>query len=300
MPGNVWVTGSSGFIGSALIRSLAARGMTARCVTNSQSPCNGAVPADYGSRESIRSAVAREGVPDVLFHLGWGDVYEPQSLAHLGENLIGTKTLLETLYESGLKKAILIGSSSEYGSREGSLSEDDPPIGRLTPYAQGKIQACAYGHEAASRHGTVFLHIRLFHTLGAGKRENSLINQLYRAYRSSTALGLSSCEQFRDYIYLSDAVEGIIRISGMDSSETVNLGSGRQIQLKDLIQRFWVKLGAPPELLRFGAHERPLHEPVQPLCCANPAKLRRLTGWEPEVAIDEAISRTIEELRSRN
>jgi nucleoside-diphosphate-sugar epimerase len=295
-----WVTGSRGFVGSSLVKSLPKHGFTVTCVTNSRPVQKKGVYVNYGSRESILSVIDAEGVPDVLFHLGWGSVYEPQSPVHLDQNLANTKTLLDELYENGLHKAILIGSSSEYGSREGCLSETDPPVGQLTNYAQAKLEACRYGLDAASKYNKIFIHVRLFHILGVGDRQDSLINQLYKSYCDSTALGLTACEQFRDYIYLSDAVDGIIRISEIDSSEIINLGSGRKIQLKELIKLFWDKLGAPTELLRFGAHERPSHEPVQPPCYASLDKLRRMTNWQPTLSIEEGILKTISELKGRS
>jgi len=299
MTPKAWVTGSRGFVGSALIKSLRKHDFSVTCITNSRPVEDNALYANYESRESIRSVIDAEGVPDVLFHLGWGDVYEPQSPSHLHENVVNTRNLLDELYQHGLAKAILVGSSSEYGSREGCLSENDPPIGRITNYAQGKLAACRYGFEAASKHKRTFIHVRLFHTLGAGVRQSSLINQLYKSYCDSTVLGLSACDQFRDYIHLSDAVEGIMRISSIDSSEIVNLGSGHKIQLRDLIEIFWRQLGAPTELIRFGAHQRPAHEPVQPPCYASLDKLRRLTNWQPIVSIEEGITRTIAELKAR-
>jgi nucleoside-diphosphate-sugar epimerase len=236
-----WVTGSSGFVGSELAALLPQRDFHVTRVTNSKSPHKGAVYVDYESRESVRSTLDSEGIPDVLFHLGWGKVYEPQSPAHLNQNFLNTKNLMDVLYENGLGKFILVGSSSEYGSREGCLTEDDSPIGRLTNYAQGKIKACHYGFEVAKKYNKVFVHVRLFHTLGAGNRETSLINQLFKNACDSKVMNLSPCDQFRDYIYLSDVAEGMIKASTFDSSEIINLGSGKNIQLKDLVKMFWEK-----------------------------------------------------------
>lgn len=293
-----WVTGSRGFVGSALIKSLPEYDFSVTRITNSQPVETNVSYVNYGSRKSIRSLIDEEGVPDVLFHLGWGHVYEPQSPVHLEENLDNTRTLLDELYLNGMNKAILAGSSSEYGSREGELLESNPPMGGLTKYAQGKLAACRFGLEAAGKHNKTFIHVRLFHTLGLNGRQDSLINQLYESYRNSRQLGLTTCEQFRDYIYISDAVEGMIRISGIGSSEIMNLGSGKNIQLRKLIELFWRQLGAPLESLRFGAHERPGHEPVQPPCYASLEKLRRMTNWQPSIPIEEAVARTIDGLKA--
>ncbi len=294
----VWVTGSRGFVGSALMSRLKQSGFDAVGITNTQSVSSDTIFVDYGNRKSIQSVLDQTGVPDILFHLGWGRVYEPESDLHLGENLENTKTFLDVLYQHGLKKALLIGSSSEYGSREGSLLESDSPIGRLTNYARGKIEACHQGFKLAEQYGKIFIHVRLYHTLGAGHRKSSLIHQLYQSYQSSTPLSLSDCEQFRDYIYLSDAAEGMIQISSINSSEIVNLGSGNKIQLKELIKMFWSQLGGRhPDLLKFNAHQRPANEPVQPPCYANMEKLKKLTGWQPSFSLEEGVAQTIQALK---
>lgn len=291
-----WITGSRGFVGSALRESLFKNGFNVVAVTNSESFDANTIHVDFGCGQSIREAVDAKGVPNILFHLGWGKVYEPQSSDHLGQNLEDTKVLLNELYKLGMDRAIFVGSSSEYGSREGSLKESDAPVGRLTNYAQGKIAACEIGFELARLCKKIFIHIRLFHTLGAINRQNSLIRQLYKSYLESREIGLTSCDQFRDYIHLDDAVEGMIRISRIASSEIVNLGSGRKTQLREMIEMFWKGLGAPGELLRFGAHQRPGHEPVQPPCYADLVKLKAMTNWAPSLSLEEGISKTISEL----
>lgn len=297
---NVWVTGSRGFIGSHLVKSLMQQDFNVTCITNSNADKQDVHCVDYTRRESIKSAILAKGVPDILFHLGWGDMHDPQSPVHLNQNLSNTKNLIDEFYENGLKKFILIGSMNEYGSREGCLTENDPPIGRLTNYAKGKLEASRYGLEAASKHNKIFIHVRLSNTLGVVKRQSTLINQLYKSYCDSTALSLTACEQFRDYIYVSDAVDGLQKISNIDSSEIINLGGGGKILLRELVEIFWNKLGAPSDLLMFSAHERPSDEAVQPPCYASLDKLRRMTNWQPKVTIEEGISRTIDELEKRS
>lgn len=293
----IWVSGSRGFIGSYLVPALKSTQHEIICVTNGRTSEEELFHIDYSERGDIREAAGKHGVPDIFIHLGWGAVYEPQSDVHLTSNVSDGKNLISELYECGLKKFILLGSSSEYGDREGPLSEDMEPLGRLTNYVKGKLELSAYGFEAAKRLNKTFIHIRLFYAFGAGQHKNSLINQLYRSYLEKTTMNLSPCEHFRDYIYISDVVKGIQLISGLNESDMVNLGGGRVIQLKDFIRLFWQCLGGDPSLLRFGAHERPGHEPGQPSCFSDQGKIRRLTNWAPTVSIEEGIKMTIEELQ---
>ena len=235
-------------------------------------------------------------MPDVFIHLGWGSVYEPQSDIHLTSNVSDGKNLIEELYNCGLKKFILLGSSSEYGEQEGALSENMDPKGKVTNYVRGKIEVSSYGFEIAKRLNKIFIHIRLFYTFGAGQYPKSLINQLYKSCLEKTAMNLSPCEHYRDYIHISDAVKGIELISNINESATVNLGSGRAVQLKDFVSLFWEHLGGDADHLKFGSHPKPGHEPVQPYCFSNVDNLKRLTNWTPSVSIAEGIKETVDAL----
>lgn len=291
----VWVSGSMGFIGKYLIYALKNCGEL-RCITNNRISGGGLTYVDFSEKKHIREIINLYGVPDIFIHLGWGSVYEPQSDIHLTSNVSDGKNLIEELYNCGLKKFIHLGSSSEYGDRKGLLSEDMDPDGRLTNYARGKIEVSSYGFEAAKRLNKIFIHIRLSHAFGAGQHQKSLINQLYKSYLEKIAINLSPCEHYRDYIYISDVVDGIRLISGINESTVVNLGSGRAVQLKDFVNLFWKQLGGTPQQLNFGSHPKPDHEPGQPYCFCNLDNLKRLTNWTPSVSLNDGIKKTVDAL----
>ena len=293
----IWVSGSRGFVGRHLVSALKDSRCELRCVTKGDIRGEEVIYVDFSRRSHIRKVINSQGVPDIFIHLGWGSVYEPQSEVHLTSNISDGKNLIDELYECGLKKFILVGSSSEYGDREGPLSEDMEPMGRLTNYVKGKMELSSYGFEAAKRLDKAFIHIRLFYAFGAGQHKNSLISQLYRSYLEKTTMNLSPCEHYRDYIYISDVVKGIQFISDLDESAIVNLGSGRVIQLRDFVRSLWQELGGDPGHLIFGAHQRPGNEPGQPYCFSNPANLNRLTRWTPSISVEEGIGKTVEALK---
>lgn len=292
----IWVSGSRGFVGSHLVSALRASCSELKCVTNGDASGGELIYVDYSRRSHIREIVNLHGVPDIFIHLGWGAVYEPQSEVHLTSNVSDGKTLISELYDCGLKKFIFLGSSSEYGDLEGSLSEDMAPQGRLTNYVIGKRELSSYGFETAKRLNKIFIHIRLFYAFGAGQHKNSLINQLYRNYLEKTTMNLSPCEHYRDYIYISDVIKGIQLISNLNESVIVNLGGGRAIQLKEFVSLFWQRFGGDPSLLNFGAHARSGHEPGQPYCFSDQTNLKKKTGWTPSVSLKEGIKKTVDAL----
>lgn len=295
----IWVSGSRGFIGNYLVHALKDSCSELRCVTNNKVYDDSLIYIDFSDEKHIKKIINSYGVPNVFIHLGWGAVYEPQLEIHRSSNVSDGKNLIKVLYDCGLKKFILLGSASEYGDREGALSENMEPEGMLTNYAKGKIEVSSYGFELAKRLNKIFIHIRLFYALGAGQHQKSLINQLYRSYLGKFTMNLSPCENYRDYVYISDVVKGIQLISVINESAIVNLGGGRAIQIKNFVKLFWKRLGGEPERLNFGAHSRPGNEPGQPYCFSDQTNLKKLTNWTPSVSIEEGIIKTVDALRKK-
>ena len=296
----IWLTGSGGFIGSPLALALKQSGMDVRCFTNSAVEVSGEKKRehdcfylDYLNKADIARQVDDRGLPDAFIHVGWGAMANPESPLHLEENVQAGKILISTLFELGLSKFIFLGSMNEYGARTGSLVETMKPEGRLTNYAKGKIQVAEFGLEVARRIRRTFIHIRPFYVFGAGQRRGSLINDLYKSYKQGQVPALGPCDYYRDYIHVADVVEGIRRISEIDGSTTVNLGSGNVIKLKDFVTLFWKALGGNMDTLGFGSRPMRPGEPEQPRSYADLTRLKELTNWAPSRSIEDGIDLTI-------
>ncbi len=300
----IWLTGSRGFIGTYLVSELKDI-YEIKCISNTKYE----KPSNYQDREqpsyvdfqnenSIKKAIENFGLPDIFIHLGWGDMINPHSNMHIKENVEQSKNLIDVLYKEGLKKFIFLGSMNEYGDRLGSLYEEMGPKGEITNYAKGKIEVAKYGFQKADENNRKFIHIRLFYTYGPIKKEKTLIQDIYQGYKNNTDISLSPCEQYRDYIHISDVVKGIKFLCNLDESTTVNLGSGKAIQLKEFVSLFWKILGGEPERLHFGKKPKRKEQP-QPNCFASLEKLEKLTGWKPEITLEEGIKLTIKEFNEQ-
>ena len=236
-------------------------------------------------------------MPDILIHLGWGDVAHPEYPIHLTEGVQSGRNLIETLFKLGLKKFITTGSISQYGGRVGLLSEDMEPGARLTNYAKAKTEVERLGLEAAQTYGKTFLCVRIPWAFGAGQRQGSLINDLFQAYLKGTSVSLSPCEHYRDYIHIIDVVEGLRRISAVDESTIINLGSGKCVQVKDFVLSLWKNLRGNNDKLKFGMRTLSPNEPDQPKSYFDLTRLTRLTQWQPALSLEEGIIKTIEDLK---
>lgn len=301
----VWLTGSGGFIGSRVAPILGGYYPGLRCFTNNPSAAQTSPGGfsrtlmDFSSARDILHAVDQFGVPEAFVHLGWGAMEDPGSNEHLEQNVRDANTLAETLFKAGLSRFVFLGSVNEYGARVGLLSEDMPAEGRMTNYAQGKAMVAKFGFEKAAEFGKTFISIRLFNVYGSGQRSGALINKLFRCHINHQRVDLGPCDHFRDYVHVSEAAEGIARISRIPQSAVVNLGSGHVIQMRDFVTTFWKLLGGSPDQLVIGANPMRAGEPEQPRSYADLARLKSLTGWTPTLSIEDGIKLTIRELRER-
>ncbi|OUU51920.1 MAG: hypothetical protein CBC25_04350 [Pelagibacteraceae bacterium TMED65] len=295
MINKIWLSGSRGFVGKVVRKKLFSQSIPVTYISNRGS--KGVKGIDFSDKKSIESALLEFGTPNTFIHLGWANVYEPHDERHIDENLKNGKNLIDTLYEYGVEKIIHIGSSSEYGDRVGCLKEENiEPTGKVNNYIKGKLALAKYGLRKAEHYGKIFNHIRLSYTYGAGQTHNSLINQLYMSALSKKKMRLSPCLQFRDYIYVEDAADGIIKTTELKKSGIVNLGSGKAIQLKDFVKIFWKRLGCLEKDLHFGFFEQPGDEQSQPIAFLDLSVLRLNTSWEPKFKIEDGIKMTIEQL----
>jgi UDP-glucose 4-epimerase len=293
----IWLSGSNGFVGSYLLNYLKKNKLSVSAVSNRSRKNDKIICFDYSSKDEVKKAINHYGCPEVFIHLGWGDVYQPNKDSHITSTLKESKNLIDVLYESGVRKILNIGSSSEYYDSVGALNEEIEINSYQNNYVEGKMRLADYGFEQAKLKNKIFIHIRLFYAYGAGQRDNSLINQLFKSYVTNHKISLTSGDQFRDYIHINDVVEGINKIIAINSSETVNLGSGSVIMVRDFIKLLWQELKANPDLLMFGEKEISNLEQVQTKAFADLTKLTSLTGWKPSMSIKDGIIDMVQTLK---
>jgi nucleoside-diphosphate-sugar epimerase len=292
----VCLTGSRGFIGSHLKKSLVESGYHVNCLSNTSSLDKDFFKIDFSLRNQIKKFIKIYGVPKIFIHLGWSNTDDPHHENHITLNVKNSINLIEEMYLAGVQKIIFFGTSSVYGELSGLLKEDMFLSKKLNNYIEGKRKVGNFGLEIADKLNRDFINIRLFYTYGAGQKENSLINQVYRCSLGNENMNLSPCEHFRDYIHVYDVVKAIEKFFLIEGAHTVNLGSGIVIKLKTFVEKLWTCLGGDSKRLVFGAHEQPATEQSQPKAIADLTKLKKLINWTPEISIEEGIRITVDDL----
>ena len=143
---------------------------------------------------------------------------------------------------------------------------------------------------------TEFYSIRPFYVFGFGQEKNSLINQLFKASITNQNINLSSCNVFRDYIYVYNVVYAFLNIinSNFKNPGIYNVGSGKSIKLKTFVKKIWSRLDKDNKMLKFDRLENK-KEQAQLKSFSNNSKIKKYYNWKIKYKLDDGINHMVKE-----
>jgi NAD dependent epimerase/dehydratase len=311
---NVVVTGGGGFIGSHLVERLLALGanVTAFVRYNSRNDPGfldllaphtkdvRIVRGDIRDPEAVRAAL--EGA-DTVFHLA-ALVGIPYSYVHPIEvfevNANGTLNVLVGARDSALQRVIVTSTSEVYGSALYTPIDEKHPKQPLSPYSASKIAADAIAlsfHAAFQLPVTV---VRPFNTYGPRQSDRAIIPTIISQALTQSQITVGNTAPTRDFTYVSDTVEGFLRLAESNAAvgQEVNLGTGTEVSVGDLVQRINAIIGRDLAVRRDDERVRPETSEVNRLR-SNNSKARDLVGWTPRITLDEGIRLTAKWVEER-
>lgn len=218
--------------------------------------------------------------------------YISDPCVYIHSNIKGKTQLMELSHRFGVKNFVFSSSSSVYGGSESTyFSEDDNLDHPVSPYAASK-KACEL--LAYTYHHLYKLNISalgFFAVYGPrGRPDMAPFKFIDRVSRGLEIQQFGDGSSSRDYTYISDIVDGIVRaIDRPHGYEVFNLGKGDGTSLKefiDLVQKHTAKKAIISQL--------PDQAGDVPYTCADLRKAARLLGYEATVQFDEGIRRTAE------
>jgi UDP-glucuronate 4-epimerase len=303
---SILVTGGAGFIGSHLAERLLADGHRVVVLDNFDSfydPAikrgNIAAALRHSSYRLVEGDIRDAAVLDGLFssesftsvvHLAARAGVRPSiedPVLYSSVNLDGTTRLLEACRRHGVSSFIFGSSSSVYGNNpKVPFSEDDPVDNPVSPYAAtkrcGELLCHAYHH----LFGIGVACLRLFTVYGARQRPEMAIHKFAALISQGREI-----EQYgdggsaRDYTFISDIIEGIVRAMDRCSSFHIwNLGGSKTLTLRELVRKIAEGFGLQPRVKQL---------PMQPgdvdRTWADISKAERELGWRPTVGIDKGL-----------
>jgi nucleoside-diphosphate-sugar epimerase len=143
------------------------------------------------------------------------------------------------------------------------------------------------------------LTARLFTVYGPGEHEGRLLPSLLETAKTGKPLRLTAGQQRRDFTYVEDAADGLLRLglSASEPGEVVNLATGTLNSVRAFAGIAADELEIPPDKLQFGAipvrGEEMKHSEV------SVKRLLLLTSWIPPTTITQGIQKTVSFMQRR-
>ncbi len=300
----ILVTGGAGFIGSHLCERLVNEGHDVICIDNFYS----------GSKENVWHLIGKpnfELVRHDVINPYWAEVDEIYNLAcpaspiyYQNDPIQTTKTSFFGAYHMlGLarrtKAKILQSSTSEvYGDpnvhpQPESYWGNVNPIGLRSCYDEGKRVAETLFFDYYRLHKVRSKVIRIFNTYGprmAVSDGRVVSNFVVQALRGEDLTIYGDGQQTRSFQYVSDLIEGMIRM--MDTSDDftgpVNLGNPGEFTMLELAEKVLQKIGGKSKIVY-----RPLPSDDPKMRRPDITVAKRELGWEPKVTLDEGLDHII-------
>ncbi|EJL32599.1 nucleoside-diphosphate-sugar epimerase [Caulobacter sp. AP07] len=304
------VTGGAGFLGSHLCEALLARGHEVLCVDNFFTGRRGNIAhlLSHPRFELLRH--------DITFplYVEVDEIYNlacPASPVHYQFDPVQTTktSVIGAINMLGLAKRtkakILQASTSEvYGDPEIHPQVESywgrvNPIGARSCYDEGKRCAETLFFDYRRQHGLRIKVMRIFNTYGPRMHPNDgrvVSNFIVQALRGETLTLYGEGEQTRSFCYVDDLIRAMILLMDTDDVVTgpINVGNPDEISIRGLAEQV---LGLTGSDGRLETRPSPADDPRQRQPDITLA--REALGWEPTVALEDGLARTIDYFRQR-
>ena len=302
----VLVTGATGFIGLWVTRLLNDAGAELCVSGRDATALHNFCAANHFASEVCEADLSRPGAfsplynfarPDITFNLaGYGVDRTEQDAALFAA--INTRLVQEVAETIAADKAsawpglrlVHVGSAFEYGPVEGELTEDSPA--RPTSlYGETKLAGTRALLDVQVKTGLRAITARLFTVYGPGEHAARLLPSLLRAAQTGETLPLTAGEQKRDFAYVAEVAEGLLRLGMLHRAPgIVNLATGHLTSVREFATRAASVLELRPEQLQFGAIPYRGDEVQQ--AAVNTRRLEELIAWKPTCTIEDGIRAT--------
>jgi nucleoside-diphosphate-sugar epimerase len=301
------VTGAGGFIGSHLVKRLLDEGAQVHILLKENESTwrikDGldrlvVWKSDITDLTSLQSILPRVN-PQIIFHLAalvdvsrsWNRVV-PMTKT----NVLGTINLLTALKQSCFETFIHTSSSEEYGDTLSPCREDqrESPI---SPYSFSKLSSTHFCQMAAKTFDLPITTVRLFPTYGPFQESSMFVPSAIKSLLVKKEFKMSPGEQKREFNFVDDIVEAYLKVAVCSEAhgEVLNVGNGIPYKLKQVISIIKELIGGTLNI-EIGA--LPYRKGEGSECFCDNHKLRQLTGWSPQVSLEEGLRLTVEWYKS--
>ena len=310
----ILITGGAGFIGSHLCDRLLADGHEVTAIDNlsTGNVDNIAHLAGHDHFHFIKHDVTNyifvEGHLDAVLHLASLPSpvdYLNLPIQTLKVGALGTHKTLGLALEKGAR--FLLASTSEvYGDPLVHPQHEDywgnvNPVGPRGVYDESKRFAEALTMAYHRYHGVGTRIARIFNTYGSRMRLDDgrvVPNFVCQALRGEPLTIYDDGSRTRSFCYVSDLVEGMVRLFHSDETMPINLGNPDEMTILEFAHKVLELTGSSSPLTFIKPTDaRTADDPK--VRCPDIGKARRVLGWEPQVGLEEGLRQTVAYFRKK-
>src|SRR5499427_10147774 len=305
----VVITGAAGFIGSHLAETLLDQGYEVigidNLLTGDTANISHLANRDFSFiKHDVTNYIYIDGAVDFVLH--WASPASPIDylelpIPTLKVGALGTHKALGLAKAKGAR--FVIASTSEvYGDplehpQKESYWGNVNPVGPRGVYDEAKRFAEAMTMAYHRYHGVDTKIVRIFNTYGPRMRVNdgrAVPAFISQALRNEDVTVFGDGTQTRSFTYITDLVDGIVRLMLSNVNEPVNIGNPREMTIKQIAETIIRMTGATSRIIH---KPLPTDDPKQRR--PDITRARTLLGWEPKVQLEEGLVKTIEYFRAK-
>jgi dTDP-glucose 4,6-dehydratase len=309
MKQRVVITGAAGFIGSHLADALLDRDYAVigidNLLTGDTANISHLASRDFVFiKQDVTNYINIEGPVDVVLH--WASPASPIDylelpIPTLKVGALGTHKALGLAKAKGAR-FVLASTSEVYGDplehpQKETYWGNVNPVGPRGVYDEAKRFAEAMTMAYHRYHGVNTKIVRIFNTYGPRMRVNdgrAVPAFMSQALRNEDVTVFGDGTQTRSFTYITDLVDGIIKLMLSNENDPINIGNPREMTIKEIAETIMRMTGSTSRIVY---KDLPVDDPKQRR--PDITRARTLLGWEPKVDLEHGLVKTIDYFRTK-
>ena len=290
----ILITGGTGFIGHHLSKRCIKLGWSVTSLSSNSPKPNKIIQGVKYIKVDIRDKKKLFKIKkdfDYVVNLA-GYVDHSNKKKTLESHYIGCKNLASLFLNKKIKKFVQVGSSIEYGkSRSPQVENKKNSQSTFSIYGKAKLLSTKYLMAIYKKEKFPTTVIRLYLVYGPKQDINRVIPITIKNALLDKKFNCSSGLQFRDFIYIDDVINAILKTlkNRKTNGEIINIGSNKPVRIKDLIIRICSLVGSGKPI--FGKIK--LRKDEIKSLYPNINKAHKILKWGPKISLNTGLKRTI-------
>jgi UDP-glucose 4-epimerase len=277
MKRTILITGSSGFIGSHLIKK----------ISKYNTPIEkSGKKIDLRDREKVLKLKR----VNTVIHLAGKTPYSKKLSGNefFEHNILGTLNILEYCVAKKVEKLIFV-SSYVYGNPKCNPIDEKHVVQPHNTYAKSKYLAEELCKIYAKKFGIKIIILRPFNLFGNLQKKGFLISNIIESIKNDSSILITNKNNKRDYLLIDDFIDVILKMIDFDSKfEIFNIGSGKCYSFEKIIQIFEKKSGKKIKKENKVSKKNNISK-IQ----ADINKISKKTGWYPKYNFEEGVEKIL-------